>query len=99
MGFWTKFAIIIVGIFVAITIAWLFHKGARPDIKERIFTGLIATVVIMVGLFILTSDILIKPETIGQEIMLLVGGTLALSALASTIGIILYRRTYKKKRR
>ena len=99
MGFWTKFAIMIVGIFVVITIAWVSHKGARPDIKERIFTGLVATVVIMVGLFIITSGILIKPETMGQEIILLVGGTLALSALASTIGIILYRRTYKKKRR
>lgn len=99
MGFWTKFAVIIVGILVAITIAWVSHKGARPDIKERIFTGLIATVVIMVGLFIIMSGILIQPESIGQEIALLVGGTLALSALASTIGIIMYRRTYKKKRR
>jgi len=99
MGFWTKFAVIIVGILVVITIAWVSHKGARPDIKERIFTGLIATVVIMTGLFIITSGILIQPESMGQEIVLLVVGTLALSALASTIGIIMYRRTYKKKRR
>lgn len=99
MGFWTKFAVIIVGILVAITIAWMGHKGARPDIKERIFTGLIATVVIMVGLAVLMSGILIKPESMGQEVALMIGGTLALSALASTIGIIMYRRTYKKKRR
>lgn len=99
LGFWTKFAVIIGVVMGGITLAWIMHKGARPDIKERIFTGLVATVIIMIGLVVMTSGILLKPETLMQEIALIVIGTLMLSALASTIAIILYRRTYKTKRR
>jgi hypothetical protein len=99
MGFWTQFATFLVLVLGGLTIAWLVFKDSRPSIRERIFTGLVSTIVIMVGLWLLTSGFFIKPESLGQEIVLVVGGTLLLSALGATIAIIMYAKANKKKRR